>query len=120
MNNLQVYEKTKAVGRIWIPKPGKQGNRPPGIPTIRERARQALMKLALEPEREARFEGNSYGFRSGRSVHDAIKAIFLVLEECQNIPSMLILKHVLIRLTSMLCLTGLELIAESNERLRDG
>src|SRR5215470_10040533 len=40
-----------------------------------DRARQALVKAALEPEWEARFEPNSYGFRPGRSAHDAIKAI---------------------------------------------
>jgi RNA-directed DNA polymerase len=42
-----------------------------------DRALQALVKLALEPEWEARFEPNSYGFRPGRSCHDAIEAIFL-------------------------------------------
>jgi len=41
-----------------------------------DRARQALVKSALEPEWEARFEPNSYGFRPGRSAHDAIKAIY--------------------------------------------
>jgi RNA-directed DNA polymerase len=41
-----------------------------------DRALQALVKLALEPECEARFEPNSYGFRPGRSCHDAIGAIF--------------------------------------------
>jgi len=41
-----------------------------------DRARQALVKLALEPEWEAKFEPNSYGFRPGRSPHDAIEAIF--------------------------------------------
>jgi RNA-directed DNA polymerase len=40
-----------------------------------DRARQALVKAALEPEWEARFEPNSYGFRPGRNAHDAIKAI---------------------------------------------
>ncbi|MHC5897690.1 reverse transcriptase/maturase family protein, partial [Nostoc sp.] len=39
----------------------------------------ALVKLALEPEWEARFEPNSYGFRAGRSCHDAIEAIFLAI-----------------------------------------
>jgi RNA-directed DNA polymerase len=43
---------------------------------MRNRAEQALVKLALEPEWEARFEPNSYGFRPGRSAHDAIEAIF--------------------------------------------
>ena len=62
--------------RVWIPKPGKTEKRPLGIPVIADRARQALVKLALEPEWEAKFEPNSYGFRPGRSCHDAIAAIF--------------------------------------------
>ena len=62
--------------RVWIPKPGTLEQRPLGIPTMRDRAAQALVKLALEPEWEARFEPNSYGFRPGRSAHDAIEAIF--------------------------------------------
>jgi hypothetical protein len=48
----------------------------PGIFAIRNRVEQALVKLALEPEWEARFEANSYGFRPGCSAHDAIEAIF--------------------------------------------
>ncbi len=47
-----------------------------GIPTIRDRAKQALAKLALEPEWEAKFMETSYGFRPGRSTHDAIGDIF--------------------------------------------
>ncbi len=50
-----------------------------GIPVIQDRAKQALAKLALEPEWEAVFEPNSYGFRPGRSAHDAIEALFLAL-----------------------------------------
>lgn len=64
---------------MWIPKPGKTEKRPLGIPTMRDRAEQALAKLALEPEWEARFEPNSYGFRPGRCTHDAIEAIFKVI-----------------------------------------
>jgi RNA-directed DNA polymerase len=64
------------VRRVWIPKPGKAEKRPLGIPTIRDRAEQAVVKQALEPEWEAQFEPNSYGFRPGRSAHDAIGAIF--------------------------------------------
>ena len=45
------------------------------VPVIADRAGQALAKLALEPEWEAKFEPNSYGFRPGRSCHDAIEAI---------------------------------------------
>src|SRR6266852_8092774 len=68
--------KAQPVRRVWIPKPGKSEKRPLGIPTVFERARQCLAKLALEPEWEARFEPNSYGFRPARSAHDAIGAIF--------------------------------------------
>ncbi len=60
----------------YIPKPGTTETRPLGIPTINDRALQALVKIALEPEWEAKFEPNSYGFRPGRSCHDAIGAIF--------------------------------------------
>ncbi len=68
--------KPPPVRRIYIPKPGKDEKRPLGIPTLFERARQCLVKLALEPEWEARFEPNSYGFRPGRGCHDAIEGIF--------------------------------------------
>jgi RNA-directed DNA polymerase len=61
--------------RVWRPKPGKSERRPLGIPVIADRAHQALIKLSLEPEWEAKFEPNSYGFRPGRSCHDAIEAI---------------------------------------------
>jgi RNA-directed DNA polymerase len=63
------------VRRVWIPKPGKAERRPLGIPTMLERSKQALAKLALEPEWEAVFEPNSYGFRPGRSCQDAIEQI---------------------------------------------
>ena len=71
--------KPRPTRRVWIPKPGKTEQRPLGIPVMLDRAHQALVKLALEPEWEARFEPNSYGFRPGRSVHDAIGALFGML-----------------------------------------
>src|SRR4029450_3772668 len=64
-----------------MPKPGTDEQRPLSIPTLHERALQALVKLVLEPEWEARFEPHSYGFRPGRSVHDAIGAIFIAIEK---------------------------------------
>ena len=74
--NLNIQRQAQPVRRIWIPKLGTEEKRPLGIPTIADRATQALVKLVLEPQWEARFEPNSYGFRPGRSCHDAIEAIF--------------------------------------------
>ncbi len=72
---LFINGKSKPTRRIWIPKPGKTEKRPLSIPTIIDRALQAVVKATLEPEWEARFEPSSYGFRPGRSAHDAIKHI---------------------------------------------
>jgi RNA-directed DNA polymerase len=65
------------IRRTYIPKANNPTEkRGLGIPTMRDRAMQALVKLALEPQWEAVFEPNSYGFRPGRSTHDAAEAIF--------------------------------------------
>ena len=65
------------VRRVYIPKQGSSGKRRPlGIPVIVDRAHQARVVNALEPEWEARFEPRSYGFRPGRGCHDAIAAIY--------------------------------------------
>lgn len=68
-------QRVPAVRRVWIPKPGKPEKRPLGIPTMRERAKQAVLKMALEPQWEARFETRSHGFRPGRGCWDAIADI---------------------------------------------
>ncbi len=69
--------RTSPVRRVYIPKKTDSNKRRPlGIPTILDRCLQAMVKNALEPEWEARFEGSSYGFRPGRSPHDAIGKIY--------------------------------------------
>src|SRR5260370_21614055 len=63
------------VKRVNIPKPGKAENRPLGIPIMETRAQQALVTFALEPQWEAKFEVNSYGFRQRHSCPDPIEAL---------------------------------------------
>src|SRR5260370_4371142 len=58
------------------PKPRNAEQRSLVIPVMFDRAFLALAKQALEPQWEALFESNSYGFRPGRNAHDAIAAIF--------------------------------------------
>jgi RNA-directed DNA polymerase len=77
--HLPIRPTGRAVRRVWIPKPGKLERRPLGIPTLRDRAAQTLVRLALEPEWEAQFEPNAFGFRPGRSAHDAIEMLFTAI-----------------------------------------
>ncbi|WP_413161139.1 group II intron reverse transcriptase/maturase [Capilliphycus salinus ALCB114379] len=78
---LKLGSKVSPTRRVWIDKPGKDEKRPLGIPTMYDRALQSLVKMALEPEWEAKFEPNSYGFRPGRSCQDATEAIFNAIKQ---------------------------------------
>jgi RNA-directed DNA polymerase len=61
------------VRRVEIPKPGSKKKRPLGIPTVRDRLVQQVLKEILEPIFEQSFLENSYGYRPERSAHDALK-----------------------------------------------
>src|SRR5262249_1335481 len=75
--NLKLNYKTQPVRPVWIPKTGQPSEqRAPGLPISKQRELQPWVQSALEREWEDRFEPNSYGFRPGRSCHDAIEAIF--------------------------------------------
>lgn len=68
------------VKRVYVQKPdGRQ--RPLGIPAIKDRVIQMIVKITLEPEWEAKFENSSYGFRPMRSVNDAMNRLYVSLNK---------------------------------------
>ncbi len=74
------YQPPMTVRRVWVPKQETGERRPLAVLPMIDRCKQALVKLALEPEWETRFEPHSYGYRPGRSAHDALAAIVVAIE----------------------------------------
>lgn len=71
--------RAKPLRRVYIDKKGKKAKRPLGIPTMYDRAMQALYALALDPVAEVTADTKSFGFRKGRCCQDACKYIFTAL-----------------------------------------
>lgn len=70
----------QAIRRVWIPKPGSKEKRPLGIPTVRDRVVQCAIRFAIEPIFEKEFQDTSFGFRPGRSCHQALRRVWLALK----------------------------------------
>ena len=70
----------QAVRRVQIPKPGSKQTRPLGIPTVRDRVVQTALVNVIEPIFDNEFHERSFGFRHGRSCHDALRVVEGLLE----------------------------------------
>jgi RNA-directed DNA polymerase len=71
----------RPVRRVWIPKPGSSQERPLGIPTVRDRVVQTAILNVIEPIFDNEFHERSFGFRHGRSCHDALRVVEQQLDE---------------------------------------
>ena len=80
LDEIDITHKPDNIRRVFIPK-SNGDKRPLGIPTMRDRINQEILRIAVEPIAEYHFSNNSYGFRPKRSCHDAIEQLFRKLSK---------------------------------------
>ncbi len=75
------YIPTTSAGRVFIPKPGSDKQRPLGVPALEDKLVQAGLVRILEAIYEQDFIDDSYGFRPGRGCHDALRTLSREVED---------------------------------------
>lgn len=117
--SLKLDGKTNLIRRIYIPGDGMKEKTPLGIPTVKDKAKQYLAKLALEPQWEAIFEAGSYGFRPGRCAQDAVEDVFINMRGKPKYVLETDIKKCLNRINHVALLEKLNTIPQIKNQIKD-